>query len=539
MLFHRQITPAACIKYDDSDLYSKYNDLDNRLSKLETLCQTINKDIASLRIIITALEQNDGIVSVEELYENESVVGYLIRLKSGGSFTIYNGKPGSPGKDADPTPTIGIRQDTDGLWYWTLDGTWLTDDSGNRIIASGQNGKDGITPKFRIVEGYWQISYDSGDSWTTIGKARGEDGQSVFAGINTDSQDYVVIKMTDNTSITLPRYKAISLKINGTEGITVSPGNTREITYAIEGASEDVQIETIAEGVKATVVKTDAFSGKIKVSIGETLEEGAKVLVFVVDKGQTVMRKLSFENSIITVTENTASGISYAGGIYNIDLMTNADIEILIPSEASSWISLPSTTKSIEHIQRSVVVAPNEGLSRSVTITIKDRFNPVSKDITIFQSEHPDFYESTDYSMNGTWKKLQTAKTDGNGLNIVFLGDAYTDTMIEDGRYDSDMQRAMEHFFEVEPYASMRDMFNCYQVYAVSKNNNYKEGSSTAFRCQFGSGTNITGYADKVRMYAQKVSEIKNGKPDSSWYTFIDDELYTHYSDIPGGMLCQ
>lgn len=550
---------VECVKYDDSDLYSKYNSLDKRVSNLETMCKAINRDIESIRTIVTALEQNDGIISIDEVIEGGSVVGYRINLKSGSCFTIYNGKPGSPGKDADPLPQIGIRQDTDGIWYWTLDGEWMTDEKGGRIVASGRNGSngkdgvdgkdgadgkdgtngsDGITPQLRIVEGYWQISYDNGVSWTTLGKATGEDGQSIFSGINTDNPDYVVITLTDNTSITLLRYKALSLNLEKTEAIIVTPGSIRDISYTIEGASEDVQIETIAEGVKATIVKNDAFSGKITVSIGEELEDGSKVLVFVVDKGQTIMRKLTFENSIITVTENTAGRISYEGGEFTINLMTNADIEIIIPSEASSWISLPYTTKSVEHVQRSIIVAPNKGASRSATLTVKDKFNPVSKDVTILQSEHPDFYESTDYSMNGTWKKLQAAKTDGNGLNIVFLGDAYTDTMISDGTYDSDMQRAMEHFFEVEPYASMREMFNCYQVYAVSKNNNYNEGSSTVFQCKFGEGTHITGFEDKVRMYAQKVPEIKNGNPDSSWYMIIDGEKYIHYSNIPGGMLC-
>lgn len=569
---------TACTKYDDSDLYSKYNSLDSRVSKLEAMCQDLNRDIASLRTIVNALEQNDGITSIDELYEGGEIVGYRINLRSGNSFTIFNGEQGKPGADADKAPQIGIKQDSDGVWYWTLNGEWMTDDYGNRVIASGRNGNDGkdgkdgqdgkdgangtngtdgtngsngITPLLRIVDGYWQISYDNGSTWTTVGKATGENGKdgtdgqdgmdgqsSVFTGIDTGNADYAVITLSNGSTIMLPRYKSLSLTLDVAEDVTVMPGVVRDIPYAIEGASEDVQIETIAEGVKATVVKTGAFSGKIAVTIGETLETEAKVLVFVVDKGQTVMQRITFENSVITVTENTAGEISYTGGEFTIDLMTNAAIEILIPSEASSWITLPTSTKAITHVQKVVDIAANEGGRRSATITVKDKYNPVSKDVTILQQCHPDYYESSDYSKNGVWKKLQAASTDGHGLNIVFLGDAYTDVMIADGTYDNDMKRAMDHFFEVEPYASMRDMFNCYQVYAVSKNNNYNEGSSTVFQCQFGTGTRITGYNDKVRMYAQKVTEIENGNWGSYWYTMIDGEQYTHYSDIPGGMLC-
>lgn len=66
---------TACTKYDDSDLYSKYNSLDSRISKLETLCQDLNRDIASLRTIVNALEQNDGITSIDELYEGGEIAG--------------------------------------------------------------------------------------------------------------------------------------------------------------------------------------------------------------------------------------------------------------------------------------------------------------------------------------------------------------------------------------------------------------------------------------------------------------------------------
>lgn len=572
------VTLACCTKYDDSDIYAKYNSLDSRVSRLESLCQELNRDITSLRTIVNALEQNDGITSVEQLYENGEIAGYRIILKSGSHFDIYNGKQGKPGADADKTPQIGLRQDADGVWYWTLNGDWMTDENGNRVIASGRNGSDGedgvdgkdgkdgengqdgkdgtngvdgITPQLRIVDDYWQVSYDNGATWTTVGKAVGEDGKdgedgadgkdgqsSVFIGVDSSNPDYVVISLTNGTNITVPRYKPLSLILSIAEGVTVVNNSHREIAYRIEGASESVQIETISEGVKAMVNKVDSFNGSIDVTIGETIEDDAKVLVFVVDKGQTVMQKLTFENSVITVTESTAGEISYVGGEFTIDLMTNADVEILIPSEASSWVSLPVGTKAVSHIQKSVTFAANEGASRTVTLTVKDKYNPVSRDVTVLQQCHPDYYESTDYSMNGTWKKLQAATIDGQGLNIVFLGDAYTDHLIANGTYDNDMTRAMEHFFEVEPYASMREMFNCYQVYAVSKNNNYNEGSSTAFQCEFGAGTRITGHNDKVRMYAQKVTEIKNGNWGAYWYTYIDDEEYIHYSDIPGGMLC-
>lgn len=534
---------VGCQKYDDTLLQNRISDVEQRLIDVENRCYSINQELKTLRELVDAAMNKDGISSITRYSDEETGrTGYTLNFSSGRHITILDGKNGT---DA---PRLGVKQDTDGVWYWTLNGAWMLDEYGHRVIASGRNGQDGqngsngITPQLRIEDGYWQISYDNGATWDTLGKATGEDGKdgnpSIFAGVDNTDSEYVIIKLTDGTSITLPRYRAFILTLDMEGDISATPGAIKDIAYTIDGATESVQIETIAEGVKASVLKTNATSGKIHVVIGDMLEDGAHVLIFVVDRGETIMRKLTFENSVINVTANTAGEIDYTGGEFVIDLMTNADVEILIPSEASSWVSIPAGTKSVRNEQKRVVFAANENGSRSVTLTVKDRNNPVSKDITILQQANPDCYESSDYSVNGTWKKIQSATTDGNGLNIVFLGDAYTDKMIADGTYDADMNRAMEHFFEVEPYASLRTMFNCYQVYAVSRNNNYKEGSSTVFQCQFGEGTRILGYDDKVRLYAQKVSEIQNGGGTSSWYTFIDGEQYTRYSNIPGGMLC-
>ena len=531
---------VGCQKYDDTLLQNRISDVEQRLIDVENRCYSINQELKTLRELVDAAMNKDGIASITKYSDEETGrTGYALNFTSGRHITILDGKNGA---DA---PQLGAKQDTDGVWYWTLNGAWMLDVYGHRVIASGrdgQNGANGITPKLRIEDGYWQISYDNGATWDTLGKATGEDGKdgnsSIFAGVDNTDSEYVIIKLTDGTSITLPRYHAFTLTLDMEGDISATPGAVKDIAYSIGGATESVQIETIAEGVKASVLKTDAYSGKIRVVIGDVLEDGAHVLIFVVDRGETIMRKLTFENSVINVTANTAGEIDYTGCEFVIDLMTNADVEILIPSEASSWVSIPAGTKSVRNEQKRVVFAANENGSRSVTLTVKDRNNPVSKDITILQQANPDCYESSDYSANGTWKKIQSATTDGNGLNIVFLGDAYTDKMIADGTYDADINRAMEHFFEVEPYASLRTMFNCYQVYAVSRNNNYKEGSSTVFQCQFGEGTRILGYDDKVRLYAQKASEIQNGGGTSSWYTFLDGEQYTHYSNIPGGMLC-
>lgn len=60
------------------------------------------------------------------------------------------------------------------------------------------------------------------------------------------------------------------------------------------------------------------------------------------------------------------------------------------------------------------------------------------------------------------------ASTEGNGINIVFLGDGYSARDISEGELLNDVEEAVGHFFSIEPYKSYKDWFNVYTGIAVS-----------------------------------------------------------------------
>ena len=53
----------------------------------------------------------------------------------------------------------------------------MLDDNGEKIPVTGEDGEDAITPRLKIEDGYWFISYDGGLTWTRLGEATGEDGK--------------------------------------------------------------------------------------------------------------------------------------------------------------------------------------------------------------------------------------------------------------------------------------------------------------------------------------------------------------------------
>ncbi len=127
--------------------------------------------------------------------------------------------------------------------------------------------------------------------------------------------------------------------------------------------------------------------------------------------------------------------------------------------------------------------------------------------------EEEDVYSSTDYSKDGKVVTLQKA-TVGKGINIVFLGDAYTDKDLKNGMYDVMMKQSMEEFFSIEPYKTFRDRFNVYDVNVVSKNGRTGTGYSTALGC-VASGTTISitdAGVEKAFQYALKVPGINDRK---------------------------
>ena len=112
----------------------------------------------------------------------------------------------------------------------------------------------------------------------------------------------------------------------------------------------------------------------------------------------------------------------------------------------------------------------------------------------------PDYYISSDYSRNGEVKLLQKAKK-GRGIDIVLMGDAFSDRQVEDGTYDATMNKMMEAFFSEEPYTTYRDFFNVYAVTVISATEGY-DHAGHALSGWFGNGTEVGGNDTKCFQYA-------------------------------------
>lgn len=336
--------------YDDSQLRERLDNYEIRLQALEKTCSEMNTNIASLQTIVTALQNKDFVTDIMPITENGKEIGYTLTFSKSGAVTIYHGKDGQDGQDGKDgadgkdgedgsTPVVGVRQDTDGLWYWTLNGEWLLDDEGAKVRAScidgqdgedgedgadGKDGEDGITPQLKIKEGYWFISYDNGQNWTKVGRATGlsgrngrngtdgkdgkdgKDGTSFFQNVGfNDTQ--VLLVLADGQSVIIPRELELSVTFNPNLD-TLSIKNTRQFTIsynvkASPASADHLNIEVTSTNDVQARVKTKTLTaednqctlqGEIGIETGSHVSAYSKVMVFVTDDRKVLIRDFFF-----------------------------------------------------------------------------------------------------------------------------------------------------------------------------------------------------------------------------------------------------
>ena len=383
-------------KYDDSALRNDLNDLENRVAKLEELCKQMNTNISSLQKIVVALQDNLSISKVEQISD-----GYIIHFSDGSTATIKNGK------NSEDAPIIGVKKDTDGIYYWTLDGEWLTDEKGNKVKAQGTdgkdgvdgedgtNGKDGITPQLKIENGRWMLSMDNGKTWTDIGQATGADGKDgedgedgtdgedgvdgkdgtngIFKSVREDD-DNVYFTLEDDSVITIPKSdnSKFAIAFDTTDIAILNGGESKTISYTITDATENTVVKAIAQdGWKVKVNATSTDKGTITITAPNPIVE-SEILVFANDGSyRTVMVSLNCMQGQINIADNSIDATP-AGGTQEIKLTTNLDYTVEIPDNAKSWLSLAPETRAMREDTIVFEVTANEGIQRYATVALKD-----------------------------------------------------------------------------------------------------------------------------------------------------------------------
>ena len=246
---------AACT----GELEDRVTSLENRLDKLEAL---VNDNVNSIKALV---EANAKAVTINSVTTTDN--GYVIKFSDGTTATITNGQDGAPGQngqDGAPgqdgkdaaAPQIGV-QEIEGVLYWTVNGELLKFNGENiRVTGNdgqdgapgqdGQDGKDGITPQFKVEEGKWYISFD-GEVWSEVGSAVTE----VKSVVTVETTDEAYIFHIDDTTISIPKTNAFSLKLDQNDSIELKAGERIMLTYNIVGEDKTTHVAVESSNFKA------------------------------------------------------------------------------------------------------------------------------------------------------------------------------------------------------------------------------------------------------------------------------------------------
>lgn len=344
----------------------KLQELEDRVAKLETLCARMNSNIQAMQTIVTALQRNERIESVSAL-PNDS--GYAINFTSG-SVMVY--------PDENSTSVISVKEDADGLWYWTINGEWLYV-NGEKALVS--NEKEVIVPKLKIEEDLWYISFDDGKSW----QKTGTDG--LCSGISSVSQDgsYVCFKLNNGEEIKIAKRLPLTISFSTDDVAVADGGASKTIGYTLTGASEKVVVKSIVqEGWKAVVSQETCTSGIITITAPTPLTE-SEILIFVSDSGQTVLAVLNCVKSTIVLSQEVYN-VSSKGGDLTVGTTANTNFNVVIPDEAQSWLCyLP--TKSLSEMTLNLKVAKNENsLPRNANVHLTDENGVIIRTFLVSQA---------------------------------------------------------------------------------------------------------------------------------------------------------
>lgn len=329
--------------YDDSELRSDIENLEGRITALEEWQKSVNTDIRSLQSLVAALEDKDYVTAVTPL---EDGTGYVISFLKSGNVTIKHGERGEQGEKGEDgtTPVISMKLDTDGKYYWTVNGEWLLD-NGNKIPVTGEKGDKGDTGS----NGLTPYIGDNGNWWigtTDIGvKAQGD---AIFAkdGIDyTSDPDNVIFTLADGTKVTLPRTSALTVGFDSYETFMLTlttnvidiilPETLKEEDYTAlvaevkseAGVGMDIQTRAASSPWQVEVTKPTFINGKYqnnaKVTVTATgANNGDKAILKITlidNKGQEISasRVLEyFDGAIVNISEgglsNALIGISHS-----------------------------------------------------------------------------------------------------------------------------------------------------------------------------------------------------------------------------------
>ena len=164
----------------------------------------------------------------------------------------------------------------------------------------------------------------------------------------------------------------LSISFDIEEDAAIIAGSSIKVNYTITNSDSVLHIATIVQnGWSAVVTKSSDKEGYITVTSPKPFTNNP-IIVLVSNSTTTIMRTLSFVDGFASV-ETDSYSVSFDATTLDINVQSNLDYTIEVPSSASSWISVKSVTTraTVRNDVITLAIAENnEASARTATIEL-------------------------------------------------------------------------------------------------------------------------------------------------------------------------
>lgn len=340
-----------------------------RLDALQELASSVNRDLSSLQSIVSELDDSHTVTGVSPV----DASGYDLSFKDGKLVRIYFGQDGTDGR----VLPLGVRQDENGRYCWTVDGEWLLDAEGNPVQAGASDGTDGFAPQLKVEDGSWWISLDGGVTFEVLASCEEMDGFTVFQAVDPVSDpEQILLTLHDGTVLGLPRFFDVHLTFGASVlERQIAPGERLAIPYEVTGSSSGAAVVTT--GTDGTyfseIERRDNTCGQVWVTAPAEFVEGY-ILLNAFAEGYSTVQMVTFSQRVVDLPDGSSFDFPVEGGALTVPVSANFEYIVVVDESCSSWLSAFESEDG-----RSILLAAeiNYGLTlREGTVLIQPADHP-------------------------------------------------------------------------------------------------------------------------------------------------------------------